>query len=143
MRSYYSGFLKTVLATACVTALATSAHAERSERYSGTFTADHNAPTKASGKVDTLFYPAAHVLRYTASWKDLSGPMKVAHFQGPAAENKKALPFATVHQTTPTSMSGSLLLTPQQEELLRNGKVYLNLQTTAYPNGEVKAQLTQ
>lgn len=119
------------------------AYAERSERFAGTFAAEHSATTKPDGRVDALFYPAAHVLRYTITWSGLSGGLNAAHFHGPAGPGEGAAPVITIKGPYKSPLTGSVSLNKDQEDMLENGKLYVNLHTQAYPKGEARAQLTK
>lgn len=123
--------------------LAAPAHAQRSMLFSGTFAAEHGAPAQAHGNVVALYYAGAHVLRYTVTWNGLSGPVTIAHLHGPALPGKDGPPEVTVHGPYKSPLSGSVMLSADTERDLMDGRVYLNLHTQKYPNGEARAWLAK
>lgn len=123
--------------------LGSPARAERSMLFSGKFEAENNAPAQARGTVTALYYPGAHVLRYTVTWEGLSGPVTMAHLHGPALPGKTAPPEVTVHGPYKSPLSGSVLLNARTEQDLQEGHLYLNLHTRHAPGGEVRAWLTK
>ena len=125
----------------CLLAGHAPASAERSERFSGTFYGEHGTAAKPTGTIDALFYPAAHVLRYSMTWNKLSGPVTVAHFHGPARKGHDAPPVVLITGPYQSPLTGSVSLDQDQEDMLHNGTLYVNLHTSAHPNGEARAQL--
>ncbi|AOW47864.1 CHRD domain-containing protein [Acetobacter ascendens] len=133
--------LAVTVAPAAVSALVSTAHAERSERFGGDFTTEHSATSHPTGKVVAVFFPSTHELRYTITWDGLSGPVTVAHFHGPAGPGQEADHMITLKGPFKSPFSGTAILTAEQEKALHDGKMYLNLHTAAYPKGEARAQL--
>ncbi|WP_061487799.1 CHRD domain-containing protein [Acetobacter tropicalis] len=121
----------------------TSAFAERSERFSGIFYGEHGTTTRPTGRVDALFYPAAHVLRYSITWDKLSGPVTAAHFHGPARKGHDAPAVISIDGPYKSPVTGSVSVNQDQEDMLHNGTLYVNLHTHAHPSGEARAQLAQ
>lgn len=123
---------------------AAPAHAQRSMLFSGTLAPEHGAPAHMLGKVMALYYPGAHVLRYTVTWDGLTGPVTMAHLHGPALPGKDAPDapaMVTVHGPYKSPLSGSVMLSSETERDLQDGRIYLNLHTKAYPGGEARAWL--
>nr|WP_298795156.1 CHRD domain-containing protein [uncultured Acetobacter sp.] len=132
-----------LLAVGLLGAVAEPACAQRSMMFSGTFAAEHNAPAGVQGRVVALYYSGAHVLRYTVTWSGLSGPITIAHLHGPALPGKDGPPMATVRGPYKSPLSGGVMLSAEQEQDLLAGRVYLNLHTKDYPNGEARAWLVK
>lgn len=133
-------FIKSMLVAATLLACIFPAFAERSAHYTGVFQTAHLSHPLGGGTLDALFYPAAHVLRYTATWQTLNGPVTTVQVNDTAAKHD------TLHQTplehaTSSSLTGSLLLTPQQEMTLENGQLSLILATKAAPKGAARVLL--
>jgi hypothetical protein len=94
-------------------------------------------------------------LTLTGNYAGLTGAPTAAHIHGPAAAGASAGVLCNLQPTdgatagTGTiSASGaaanqcsSLVLTPQNLTDLNDGKLYVNIHTTANKNGEVRAQL--
>lgn len=117
------------------------AQAQRSMLFSGTLAPEHGAPAQVHGNVVALYYAGAHVLRYTVTWDGLSGPVTIAHLHGPALPGKDGPPEVTVHGPYKSPLSGSVMLSTETERDLLDGRIYLNLHTQKYPNGEARAWL--
>ncbi|WP_197461792.1 CHRD domain-containing protein [Acetobacter malorum] len=49
----------------------------------------------------------------------------------------------TVHGPYKSPLSGSVMLSTETERDLMDGRIYLNLHTQKYPNGEVRAWLAK
>lgn len=119
----------------------TPAQAERSERFVGDFSAEHNATSTPTGHVDALYFPSTHQLRYTITWQGLTGPVTVAHLHGPATPDQEAPHLVTIKGPYTTPLNGTMILSADGEKALLEGKTYINLHTQAYPKGEARAQL--
>ena len=107
---------------------------------SATFTAS------TSGSVTTITYTVTVT-------GNLTGPVTAAHIHGPAGVNEVANPIVTltVSNTTGTSgvlVSGSFTTTggtttmAQLLAMMEAGTTYVNLHTTANPNGEIRGQIS-
>ncbi|GAN68397.1 CHRD domain-containing protein [Acetobacter orleanensis] len=124
-------------------ALVTPARAQQSTLFSGKLEAEHGASTHAHGNVMALYYPGAHVLRYTVTWEGLSGPVTIAHLHGPALPGHDGPPEVTVRGPYKSPLSGSVMLSSQTEQDLLDGRLYLKLHTQKAPGGEVRAWLAK
>ncbi|MCX2562108.1 CHRD domain-containing protein [Acetobacter farinalis] len=133
-----------VLALSLTGAIASPASAQRSILFSGALGGvEQHAPEHVSGHVVALYYPGAHVLRYTVTWGGLSGPVTQVQLHGPATPGQNAPPLITIKGPYSSPMSGGVMLNAAQAEELAAGKVYMNLQTTAHPDGEARGWLRQ
>jgi hypothetical protein len=82
---------------------------------------------------------------------NLTGPVTAAHIHGPADATGTANPIVTLTVsgtgTTGTVVSGSFTTTgtsttmEQLIALMKAGQTYVNLHTTANPNGEIRGQI--
>lgn len=98
-------------------------------------------PSDATGRIDALYDRNTRLLRWKASWSDLSSDIVSVQFYGPA----------DIGQTGPATMTwpgpfgaryeGRATLTPDQEVAMVRGKWYVGVSTTAYPHGELRGQL--
>jgi CHRD domain len=94
---------------------------------------------KGSGAVQAML--DGKTLTYSASYKDLTGPVVAAHFHGPAAPGANAPPVVpAVPSASP--IKGTATLTDAQIADLNAGKWYFNVHTAANPGGEIRGQVT-
>ena len=106
---------------------------------------DHEVPavrTAGTGTVDATLSPVTLVLAWNVSFSGLSGPVTGAHFHGPAVGGEIAGVVVPINGALLSPITGSAVLTASQAAELNAGKWYLNLHTAAYPNGEVRGQVS-
>ena len=84
------------------------------------------------GQMQAEFDKATSTFSYTLRYSGLSGPVKAAHFHGPAEAGKNA---------GQSPVQGRAVLTAAQAADLLAGKWYVNLHTAANPGGEVRGQV--
>lgn len=78
----------------------------------------------------------------TAVFTGLSGNVSNAHLhQAAPGTNGGVVMALTYDGTTQGVVSGSQILTPAQVEAYLNGLLYINIHSTAFPGGEIRAQL--
>jgi hypothetical protein len=85
-------------------------------------------------------------LRYSISFNGLTSNAVNMHFHGPADPGVAAgvlVPVTGFPQATSGNFSGtaSLTTTAEQESALLAGKMYLNIHSVNFPDGEVRAQI--
>lgn len=110
--------------------------------------------TAATGDADFTISTSGSTttITYSVSVAGLSGPVTAAHIHGPAGVNDAASPIVTLTVTnTATSgivVAGTFTTTghatidmAQLVTLLLAGNTYINLHTTANPNGEIRGQI--
>ena len=88
-----------------------------------------------------------------ADFTNLTGPATSAHIHGPAPATGTAPPIhdffaASQHLFAPTPANGGVIvgsatLSAANETNLLNGQLYINIHTTANPNGEIRGQLVE
>jgi hypothetical protein len=87
-----------------------------------------------------------NTMNYTISWNNLSGVATEIHLHAPATAGTNAPPVYTLgptEQTGPSGkVSGSLVITDTMENFLLNGRMYYNVHSIQYPNGEIRAQVS-
>jgi len=96
--------------------------------------------TAGAGKADVTYDDAGKTLTWTITYSGLSGPVTAAHFHGPAGEGENADPMVTIKQLD-SPMKGSATLTEDQFKALTGGKMYINVHTAKYPDGEIRGQV--
>ena len=101
--------------------------------------------TSATGTFVGSYNANTNVLNYNINWTGLSNVASMAHIHGPAVAGASAGP---IHSLSITSngvngtLSGSVTLADSTETHLLNGRLYYNIHTALYPNGEIRGQLT-
>ena len=93
------------------------------------------------GQLQAEFDKATKTLRYTLRYSGLSGPVKAAHFHGPADAGKNAGVALGINNAGDSPVQGSAVLTTEQAADLLAGKWYVNLHTAANPSGELRGQV--
>ncbi|MBE0630059.1 MAG: CHRD domain-containing protein, partial [Burkholderia vietnamiensis] len=84
--------------------------------------------TKGAGAVDATYDTATHLLRWTVTYENLTGPATAAHFHGPAPVGQNAgvqVPIPKDELASP--IKGSKELTDAQVAELTSGKWYFNV----------------
>lgn len=114
---------------------------------SGSASGSKEIPTNTSTGTATLtgtYNRATNSLVYTINWTGLTGNLTAAHFHGPASATESAGPMLDITIGTnglSGSTSATITVTDAFETALLNGKIYYNLHTALYPNGEVRSQV--
>jgi hypothetical protein len=90
---------------------------------------------KGSGEVTAML--DGKTFTYSATYKDLTGPVTAAHFHGPAAPGGNAGPVVPA-VASPSPIKGTATLTDAQIADLNAGKWYFNIHTAANPGGEIR-----
>jgi len=101
-----------------------------------------NAST-ASGNVQVMLNRTTGAVTVTGSFSGLSSNATVSHIHGPAAVGTTAPPLITL--TVPSSPSGTVTGTGTMDNVQMNdmlgGMTYVNVHSTTYPDGEIRAQV--
>ena len=95
---------------------------------------DSTATGTATVDVDT----ATKELKWTIQYSGLTGDATAAHFHGPAAVGENAGPAVDISGKIE---SGSATLTDAQIADLQAGKLYINIHTAKFPDGEIRGQV--
>jgi len=96
-----------------------------------------------TGTVDAVLDRSSGLLRFRITYSNLSGPITMAHFHGPADVGANAAPVITLNPPYPNPYEGRIQLTPVQATDLLAGRWYLNLHTAQNPGGELRGQLIE
>ena len=129
-----------LLAAAMMAALATSASAEMVAYTAQLAGASEVPPNNSAGtgtaevNVDTEKKEAA----WTITFSGLSGDATAAHFHGPAAPGENAGPVIDISGKIE---SGTATLSDAQLADLEAGRLYINIHTAQFPDGEIRGQV--
>lgn len=115
---------------------------------SGSATGAKEIPANTSTGTATIsgtYNKANNSLSYTINWTGMTGNLSVAHFHGPASATESAGPMLDITigtNGTSGTVSSTVTVTDAFESALLDGRIYYNLHTVQYPNGEVRSQVT-
>ncbi len=114
---------------------------------SGLATGDQEVPpvvTRAAGGVTGTYDEKTHTLTYKVTWDALTSPAVGAHFHGPADRGQVAKVLIPINISNEASglATGSVILADSVANFFKSGKMYYNVHSAQYPNGEIRAQVT-
>lgn len=135
------GLLAVVLGISACSAWMPSTTVQLSAKLSGASEVPPNASTGA-GTLQASLDKQTNVLKWTVTYSGLTGPVKAAHFHGPAAAGANAGVAQGFSGSLDSPIQGTATLTPAQAADVLAGKWYANLHTAANPGGEIRGQLT-
>lgn len=105
-------------------------------------TAELAGPAAARGTVTALYSPTTRILQWRMSFKDLSGPVTWAFFQGPdGVGNDKADIVPINPPFEGNAHRGSATLTDQQGADLMANRWSISIRTEKFPTGELGGPL--
>ena len=102
-------------------------------------------PTGSSGMGTGLvtYDDSSNLLSWDIAWSDLTGPVTVMHFHGPADVGTNAgvqVNIGGISGTTSPSIGSATITTAQATDLL-NDLYYINIHTANFPGGEIRGQV--
>jgi hypothetical protein len=98
--------------------------------------------SKGHGILDATFDTDTKLLTWTATYAELSGPVTMAHFHGPAPVGQNGKVQVPVDKKALASpMTGQATLSEQQVVDLMAGQWYFNIHTQENPTGEIRGQV--
>jgi hypothetical protein len=100
--------------------------------------------TSGTGTLSGSYDTTSKSLIYTVTWTGISGDATVAHFHGPAAPGENAPPMQDLNITmngTAGTATDTVTATADLHAALLAGKVYYNVHTADYPDGEIRGQV--
>jgi hypothetical protein len=96
--------------------------------------------TPATGSGWAILSADKKQLNYTFSFARLTSPVLFAHFHS-GARGQTGAPIFTI-PITDNYVSGSWTnITPEQADMLVRGRIYLNIHTTQFRDGEIRSQV--
>lgn len=102
--------------------------------------------TPATGTLTGTYDASTNLLSFTVKFNGLAAPATASHFHGPAAPGVNAavqIPNVGFPVATSGTYSNSFVLTDLQESQLLAGLWYINIHSSVFPGGEIRAQLTE
>jgi CHRD domain len=124
---------------------ASSAYAEML-KFKANMDATHEVPpndSKGKGTAELTYDTASKNLTWTITFDGLTGPATVAHFHGPAEQDKNAGVALLIGQNPTSPAKGNATLTEAQAADLMAGRWYVNVHTAANRGGEIRGQVTK
>jgi hypothetical protein len=98
--------------------------------------------SKGHGLLDATFDTDTKILAWTVTYGDLSGPVTMAHFHGPAPVGQNAkVQIPIDKKSLPSPMKGQATLSDAQVTDLMAGQWYFNIHTQENPTGEIRGQV--
>jgi hypothetical protein len=92
----------------------------------------------ATGTAEVNVDTATKEVKWTIQFSGLTGDATAAHFHGPAAAGENAGPAVDISGKIE---SGSATLTDAQLADLQAGKLYINIHSAKFPDGEIRGQV--
>lgn len=135
--------LATLSLAAAVALAAFSPALAEMKKFSATLAGSQEVPSNNSagtGMAEVEYDAATQQIKWTVTYSGLSGPLTAAHFHGPADPGENAGPMVTI-QRLDAELQGTAELSKEQEAALNDGKMYINLHTAQFPDGEIRGQL--
>jgi len=97
----------------------------------------------ATGNVQVQLNRSTGAVTVTGTFSGLTSDATVAHIHGPAAQGQTAPPLITL--TVPNSAAGSVTGTGTMSNVqmtdMLGGMTYVNIHSSTYPDGEIRAQI--
>lgn len=98
-------------------------------------------PSSGSGHIDMMFNRETSVLRWKTTWGGLEGTITGVQFHGPAGAGQTAPAVMIWPAPFGPTYEGRATLNAEHANELLQGLWYVNVQTSAYPQGEIRGQL--
>ena len=95
--------------------------------------------TTASGSGTASYNSTTRQLTFNLSYSGLTGSESGAHVHGPAVREANAGVLHTLSFSNPKT--DTVTLTAQQETYLLSRQLYVNIHTTVFPSGQLRAQI--
>ncbi len=116
------------------------------EKFHATLTAAAEVPPTTStgkGEATATLDTATHVLTYDVTFSGFASDVTAAHIHGPAAAGKNAGVLVPLGNAPKSPIHGTATLTPEQEQQLGAGMMYVNIHTANNKAGAIRGQLTK
>jgi hypothetical protein len=136
--------LRRSLAIAGIAVLFAGTASAATVKYAATLTAASEVPpTKStgSGTATVSLDTATHEITYDVTFGGFASAVTAAHIHGPAAAGKNAGVLVPLGNNPTSPIRGTAKLTPEQEQQLASGLMYVNVHTKNNPPGAIRGQL--
>jgi hypothetical protein len=102
------------------------------------------ANSAARGELVAVLNRNTGLFRWKLTFTGMSGPVRGAHFHGPAASGEVARALLPVGGSSIKSpYEGRAMLSARQIDTLLAGQWYVNLRSASFPEGELRGQLVE
>lgn len=100
--------------------------------------------SSGTGTISGTYNESTNVLQYTINWSGLTANASNMHFHGPASPQESAGVLVPIPFTPGTSGTVNQMVTLHDttEAHLLAGKVYYNIHTQTYPQGEIRGNIS-
>jgi plastocyanin len=94
-----------------------------------------------------IFRLEGRILTFNVWYEGLSGPATAAHVHGPASASGPETvlidlePYSGGESGNSGSLSGQIILSPEQQAMVLAGRTYVNVHTQQHPDGELRGQI--
>jgi hypothetical protein len=145
MIGHFRSVIETVAAVGAIFAIAagTAPLSAETVALKAALNAAAEAPpndSKGTGQGTFTYDTETKQLRFTVTYRGLTGPATAGHIHGPAAPGTNAgvvVPFAVPE----APITGTATLTDTQAAALLAGRMYVNIHTEANKSGEIRGQI--
>ncbi len=138
--------LRRSLALASFAVLFAATASAATVKFHATLTASAEVPpskSTGSGEATVSLDTATHTITYDVTFKGFSSAVVAAHIHGPAEPGKNAGVLIAFPANPTSPIHGTATLTPEQEQQLTAGLLYVNIHSKNNPSGAVRGQLTK
>ena len=102
----------------------------------------HVTESQALGRADFTLERATLKLSWTITFSNLTSAATAAHAHGPQTPGGNAgVLVGLAPGAVKSPLEGSAILTEGQLDYLLTGRIYVNIHTTKYPDGELRGQI--
>ncbi|MEA2778229.1 MAG: hypothetical protein QOF90_3635 [Acetobacteraceae bacterium] len=115
-------------------------------KYSAALNAAAEVPpgkSTGTGEATASLDTATHELSYDVTFKGFESDVTAAHIHGPAEAGKNAGVLVPLGSAPKSPIHGTAKLTPEQEQQLAGGMMYVNIHTKDNPGGAIRGQLVK
>jgi hypothetical protein len=115
-------------------------------KYTATLTATSEVPpttSTGSGMATVSLDTMTHEITYDVTFKGFASAVTAAHIHGPAAPGKNAGVVIPLGSAPTSPIHGTAKLTPEQEQELTGGMMYVNIHSKNNPSGAIRGQLAK
>ncbi|TAN10684.1 MAG: CHRD domain-containing protein [Burkholderiaceae bacterium] len=101
--------------------------------------------TAGSGDAKLTFDPSTRVVTWNITFSNLSSPVTMAHFHGPAAAGKNAPVKVWLSERgskdVASPITGKATLSADEAQMFEASEMYVNVHSKDHPSGEIRGQV--